>query len=83
MLLFGYIGIIIIIMSKLLLTSIGNKLRLSRIKLNLTQVEVAKLAKISTNHYAQIERGEASPSIVTLQSILNVLKVSSSKILPF
>ena len=42
-----------------------------------------RIADLSTNHYAQIERGEANPSIETLEAILKALNVKSSKILPF
>lgn len=62
---------------------IGRKLREVREKHHLTQVEVAEKADISTNHYAQIERGEANPSIETFESIINALNTKSSKILPF
>jgi len=62
---------------------IGRKLREAREKQHFTQVEVAEKADISTNHYAQIERGEANASIETLENILKALNVKSSKILPF
>lgn len=62
---------------------IGRKLREAREKQHLTQVEVAEKADISTNHYAQIERGEANASIETLENILKALNIKSSKILPF
>lgn len=65
------------------LETIGRKLRDAREKQHLTQVEVAEKADISTNHYAQIERGETNPSIETLENILRALNVKSSKILPF
>ena len=65
------------------LQTIGRKLREAREKQHLTQVEVAEKADISTNHYAQIERGEANASIETLEDILKALNVKSSKILPF
>lgn len=65
------------------LQTIGRKLREAREKQRLTQVEVAGKADISTNHYAQIERGEANASIETLENILKALNVKSSKILPF
>ena len=61
---------------------IGRKLREVREKQHLTQSDVAEKADISTNHYAQIERGEANPSIETLESILKALNIKSSKVLP-
>lgn len=65
------------------LQTIGRKLREAREKQHLTQAEVTEKADISTNHYAQIERGEANASIETLENILKALNVKSSKILPF
>lgn len=62
---------------------IGRKLREVREKQHLTQSDVAEKADISTNHYAQIERGEANPSIETIESILKALNIKSSKVLPF
>ena len=70
-------------MTKDSLQTIGRKLREAREKQHLTQVEVAEKADISTNHYAQIERGEANASIETLENILKALNVKSSKILSF
>lgn len=65
------------------LQTIGRRLREVREKQHLTQSDVADNAGISTNHYAQIERGEANPSLETLENILSALNVKSSKILPF
>lgn len=70
-------------MSKNTLETVGRKLRETREKQRLTQVQVAERADISTNHYAQIERGEANASLETLESILKALNTKSSKILPF
>jgi transcriptional regulator with XRE-family HTH domain len=64
-------------------SKIGKGIKTARLESGLTQSEVAKKAKISTNHYARIERGEINPSIETLEAILEVLKIKSSKILPF
>ena len=66
-----------------LLQIIGRRLREVREKQHLTQSDVAEKVKISTNHYAQIERGEANASIETFENILKALTVKSSKILPF
>lgn len=64
-------------------SKIGKGIKTARLEAGLIQSEVAKKAKISTNHYARIERGEINPSIETLEAILEVLKIKSSKILPF
>ncbi len=57
------------------------RLRKARRAKELTQVEVAKKAGISENHYAQIERGEKNPSLSTFQSIIDAIGVSSTEIL--
>jgi len=62
---------------------IGENLKIARQKLGLTQSEIAKKAKISTNYYARIERGEVNTSVETLESIFKALGVKSSDILPF
>lgn len=63
--------------------AIGSNLQTARRKVRLTQQEVADLVEIDVNYYARIEQGRAVPSLVTLKAILGVLKVRSSKILPF
>lgn len=65
------------------LHAIGRQLREARLKRGLTQVEVADKANLNDGYYSRVERGEANLSVVTLESILKVLKVKSSKILPF
>ncbi len=45
----------------------------AREKKGLTQVEVAKQAKVSDTFYAMTERGEANPSYAKLERILKVL----------
>lgn len=64
-------------------TKIGTNIRQARTKAGLTQLEVAEKAGISVNHYALIERGEVNQSLETFEAILKVLKVKSTKILPF
>ena len=50
---------------------------------NLSQEEVATLSKISTTHYAGIERGEENPTFSVIESICKALKIKSSEVLPF
>ncbi len=57
------------------------RLRKARLAKKLTQVEVAKKADISENHYAQIERGEKNPTLSTFSSIIKAIGVSSAEIL--
>lgn len=60
---------------------VAARLRKARIARNLTQAEVAKKADISENHYAQIERGEKNPSILTFWNIINAVGVKAGEIL--
>src|SRR3989344_3504259 len=59
-------------------TNIGKRLKISRMKHNLTQAEVAKNAGIHSNYYARIERDEVNPSLDVFEDIVRVLKVKSS-----
>jgi transcriptional regulator with XRE-family HTH domain len=62
---------------------IGKQLQLARQRKNVTQVEVAKHAGTTVNHYAKIERGEVVPSLRTLEKIVKALGMKSSDVLPF
>ncbi|MCL5411920.1 MAG: helix-turn-helix transcriptional regulator [Patescibacteria group bacterium] len=62
---------------------IANKLKEIRLKKSLTQTDVAKKAGINSNYYSKVERGEAKPSVVTIEKITKALGITSSEILPF
>ena len=62
---------------------IGKNLIQIRSRRGLIQVEVAKIAGISTNYYARIERGDTGISVEVLEKLARALKVKSSDILPF
>lgn len=62
------------------LTDLGNQLRKAREKANLTQLEVAEASDVSTNYYAQMERGEVNPSVEKLQKVKQALKIKDLKI---
>lgn len=64
-------------------SKIGRKLKKARLDQEMTQVDVAVKADISTNYYARIERGEVNPSIDVFEDIVKALKVKSSKIIDF
>lgn len=53
----------------------GDKLRVAREELGLTQAEVAKKAKMSINYYAMIERGEVNLTFDKIKNIVNALKL--------
>ena len=52
---------------------IGSKLKDLRIKNNLTQTELGEKCDLTKGFISQIERNLASPSIATLNDILNSL----------
>lgn len=62
---------------------VAKKLKSLRLERNLTQVELAKKADISSNYYAKIERGEIRPSVDMYERIAKALKVTASDIFPF
>lgn len=53
----------------------GKQIKEAREKLNLTQADVAKKAKMTVNYYAMIERGEVNPSFEKIKSLAQVLKL--------
>ncbi len=62
---------------------IGGNIKEARKKIKLTQFEVAQKVGIHVNYYARIERGEKIPSIDVMETLVKVLKIKSSDILPF
>ncbi len=65
------------------LEKLGKKLKKIREETDLTQEQVAKKVGIHVSYYSRIERGVVNPSFEVLENITKVLKVKSSKILPF
>ena len=57
---------------------LGKTIREARLKLGLTQEQVAKKAGVSTNWYARFERGEENASQETRDIILKILKIKIS-----
>ena len=55
--------------------ALGKNLKEARLKLELTQKEVAEKAEVSTNWYARLERGEENVSQTTLEIIFKILKL--------
>jgi len=54
---------------------VGDKIKKARQKANLTQIDVAVKAGISTNYYACVERGEVNIAAERLQKIAEVLGI--------
>ncbi len=53
----------------------GERVKTTREKAGLTQLEVAKKADMTVNYYAMIERGEVNPSFEKIKAIAKVLKL--------
>lgn len=64
-------------------TKIGQNLKEARLKLNLTQKQVADKAEVHVNWYARLERGEENASLETLKKLATILKVRVSDLIPF
>lgn len=62
---------------------VAKKLKSLRLDRDLTQAEIANKAKMSTNYYAKIERGEVRPSVDIYERLAKALKVTASDIFPF
>ena len=65
------------------LVEFGKKLKEIRVKIDMTQAEVATKAGITINYYARIERGEENPSFEVIKGLTYALKIRSSELLPF
>jgi len=61
--------------------TIGAAAREGRLHLGLTQEDVADRLGIATEMYGRMERGTASPSIVTLRKLCVTLNLSADKVL--
>ncbi|TXG77777.1 XRE family transcriptional regulator [Patescibacteria group bacterium] len=62
---------------------VAKRLKTLRLDRNLTQADIAEKAKMSTNYYAKIERGEVRPSVDIYERLAKALKVTASDIFPF
>jgi transcriptional regulator with XRE-family HTH domain len=62
---------------------IASSLKQLRLQRGLTQVELAKKAGVNDNYYARLERAELSPTLEKFEKVIKVLRVKSSKVLPF
>lgn len=60
---------------------IGQRLRVIRKKLGLTQEQVAELADISPQHYSGIETGSAKVSLPALVRLCNALNATPDAVL--
>jgi|LSQX01.1.fsa_nt_gb transcriptional regulator with XRE-family HTH domain len=61
---------------------LSERLRRSRIKLDLTLKDVNRLTGISVSFLSEIERGKTNPSIETIQKLANCYKVPIKDLMP-
>lgn len=52
---------------------VGARIRAARLRRGLSQAAVAQLAGVSRTHFGQVERGQSSPTLVTLEAIAAAL----------
>lgn len=57
------------------LIELGEIIKAKRVKLGLTQLELAELCKVDRNYIGMLERGERNPSYLTLMKIAYGLKI--------
>lgn len=68
-------------MDKKLATTIGAAARSARMRLELTQADVAERIDVATEVYGRLERGGMLPSVQTLLKLCHELNVSSDELL--
>lgn len=61
--------------------AIGKRIKIARIRANLTQETVADKIGVTPQHISNIETGNSSVSLTTLIAIANLLKVSVDELL--
>lgn len=61
--------------------AIGKRIKIARIKGELTQEKLSEMAGVSPTHLSNIETGTTRVSLSTLVSIANALKVTSDDLL--
>ena len=61
--------------------AIGKRIKIARIKADLTQEALAEKALLSTTHMSNIETGHSKLSLPTLVSLANALSVSVDELL--
>ncbi|MFA5382045.1 MAG: helix-turn-helix transcriptional regulator [Candidatus Micrarchaeia archaeon] len=60
--------------------SLGTNIKVTRIKQNISQGDLAKTIGISQNHLCLIEGDNGTPSLATLQKIADSLKTTVSEL---
>lgn len=60
---------------------LGNAIRTARVKMNLTQEQVAEMADISPVHYMHLESEHRMPSVKVLFKLCDILNLSLDSLL--
>ena len=68
-------------MKKNILINFGKKVRDERIKLGLSQEELASRAKVHRTYIGMIERAEKNITLLNIEKIAKSLKISTDKLL--
>ncbi len=61
--------------------SIGKRIKIARIKADLTQERLSEIVSVSPSHMSNIETGTTRVSLTTLVSIANALSVTADDLL--
>ncbi len=61
---------------------LAENIKLQRVKLDITQSELAKLANLSRDTVSQLERGVCNPTLATVIAIADALNVELNVLLP-
>lgn len=62
----------------MLITELGQQIKLRRKSLKITQSLLAQLSNVATNTLYKIERGQANPTIDIIEKLTNVLGLEIS-----
>ena len=60
----------------------AEKLRVERIKKNITQEKLAEMANITPEYLARIEKGKYNPSLIVIANLAKALSVSVDTLFP-
>ncbi|MFY0568940.1 helix-turn-helix transcriptional regulator [Archangium lansingense] len=63
---------------KMMTVHLGEVLRKARLKAELTQADVADRVGVATEVYGRMERGNLTPSVLTLRTLCVVLRLNAS-----
>jgi len=61
--------------------TLGQRIHIRRIELNLSQLELADMAGISPSNLCKIERGQHGPALATLMKLAPALQVDIAELL--